>query len=1221
MAIAAVGLAPALSGLEWQPETWGRSAPVQPLAPGHSGFDLLGAGLSGVTFTNILSAQRAAENQIRLNGSGVAAGDIDGDGLCDLYFCGLENGNRLFKNLGGWRFVDVTAEAAPAAACESQYSTGAALADVDGDGALDLLVNGIGTGTRLFMNDGAGRFAEALNSGLVRRFGSTTSALADIDGDGDLDLYVANYRTSTIRSTGFAVLNIGGKRVIRPEDRDRLEYTPEGLILEHGEPDVLYLNDGKGHFTAVSWMDGRFLENGRALERPLFEWALTAAFRDINGDLAPDIYVSNDFQSPDRAWINDGTGRFRALAPLAIRHTPTFSMAVDFADVDRDGDDDFITLDMLERTHEMRLRNLAMNPPNPPAIGEGLDRPQIDRNTLQLNRGDGTYADIAQFAGLEASGWSWSVVFLDVDLDGFEDVLLTSGNLFNTQDLDANARIAAQGPFRREMIPSKLLMYPPLPQPKLLFRNRGNLTFEEIGARWGFGDFGAAQGMALADLDNDGDVDVVVNRLNAPAGLYRNETAALRVAVRLKGSPPNTRGIGAKIKVLGGPVPQSQEMICGGRYLSGDDPLRVFAAGQPTHDLRIEVTWRSSKTSLVPRARANRIYEIDEALAQSAPPPTSASATLAGGPASGQSPAWFEDVSAMLDHSHHEEFYDDFARQPLLPIKLSQLGPGATWFDLEGDGWEDLILPSGKGGKLAVFRNTGRGAFEPVPGAPFNQPVTRDQTTVLGWRTAAGHPVLLAGSANYEDGMAAGSCVRQFDLQSQRVADSLPGQFSSTGPLALGDMNGDGALELFVGGRAVPGRYPEPASSLLFRPSGTNWILDSASSAVFRSVGLVTGAVWTDLDDDARPELALACDWGPVRLFKWNGGTLQEITKAWGLDAHRGWWTGIAAGDFNRDGRMDLVVANWGLNSPHRASAEFPLRLFYGDLDGNGTLDIVEAQFDPASRKWAPSRDLKAVLMGMPFVSERFATHQSYAAASVEEIYGPRLASAKVLEVNTLASTLFLNRGETFDAVPLPKEAQFAPAFGIAVADFDGDGAEDCFLSQNFFAAQPNVPRLDAGRGLMLKGNGAGGFEVVSGQESGIAVYGEQRGCAVADYDHDGRVDLVVTQNGAGTRLFRNVTAQPGVRIRLRGPSGNPDGIGATLRFKGEPPVPRREVHAGSGYWSQNGAVQVMAAGGNAVDLEVRWPGGKLVTGNAPPGTSAIEVSFDGTFKVVDAPR
>lgn len=1194
---------------------------MQPTAPGRSGFALLGPGTTGVAFTNILSAQRAAENQIRLNGSGVAAGDVDGDGWCDLYFCGLERGNRLFKNLGGWRFVDVTAEAAPAAACENQYSTGAAFADVDGDGDLDLLVNGIGTGTRLFINDGAGRFAESLNSGLARRFGSTTLALADIDGDGDLDLYVGNYRTSTIRSTGFAVLNIGGKRVVRPEDRDRLEYTPEGLILEHGEPDALYLNDGKGRFTAVSWTDGRFLENGRALERPPFEWALTAAFRDINGDLAPDIYVSNDFHSPDRAWINDGTGRFRPLPPLAIRHTPTFSMAVDFADVDRDGDDDFITLDMLERTHEMRLRNLPMNPPNPPAIGEGVDRPQIDRNTLQLNRGDGTYASIAQFAGIEASGWSWSVVFLDVDLDGFEDVLLTSGNLFNTQDLDANARIAAHGPFRREMIPSKLLMYPPLPQPKLVFRSRGDLTFEETGARWGFGDVGAAQGMALADLDNDGDLDVVVNNLNAPAGLYRNETAAPRVAVRLKGVAPNTRGIGAKIKVLGGPVAQSQEMICGGRYLSGDDPLRVFAAGPPTNPLRIEVTWRSGKTSLVPRALADRIYEVDEAAAPAAQPPSGASPNVASAPAAGKPPAWFEDVSVMLNHSHHEESYDDFARQPLLPIKLSQLGPGATWFDLDSDGWEDLILPSGKGGNLAVFRNTGRGDFEPVPGAPFNQPVTRDQTTVLGWRTAAGHTALLAGSANYEDGLAAGSCVRQFNLQSKRIEDKLPGQFSSTGPLALGDMDGDGTLELFVGGRVVPGRYPEPASSLLFRQSGTNWILDSASSAVFRSVGLVSGAVWTDLDDDARPALALACDWGPVRLFKSSGGKLHEVTKDWGLDAHRGWWTGIAAGDFNRDGRMDLVVANWGLNSPHQASAEFPLRLFYGDLDGNGTMDIVEAQFDAATGKWVPSRDLNSVLMGMPVVSERFATHQSYAAASVEEIYGPRLASAKLLEVNTLASTLFLNHGGKFEAVALPNEAQFAPAFGIAVADFDGDGAEDCFLSQNFFATQPNVPRLDAGRGLVLKGNGAGGFEVVPGQESGIAVYGEQRGCAVADYDHDGRVDLVVTQNGAGTRLFRNATARPGVRIQLKGPPGNPDGIGAALRSKSEPPGPRREVHAGSGYWSQNAAVQVMAPGEKAVELEVRWPGGKLATVVVPPGTWAMEVSFDGKATVLNGRR
>jgi enediyne biosynthesis protein E4 len=1242
----------AAPALNWQAEPGGRSAALPVPAQGKAGFVLLGPGATGINFTNTLSGQHAAENQIRLNGSGVAAGDVDGDGWCDLYFCSLEGGNKLYRNLGNWRFVDITEEAG--VGCTNQWSTGAVFADIDGDGDLDLLVNGIGVGTRCFINDGKGHFTESTNSGLLRQFGSMSMALADIDGDGTLDLYVANYRTTTVRSTGFSVFNIGGKRVIRPEDRDRLEYTPEGLVLEHGEVDAIYLNDGQGHFTQIPWTGGTFLdEKGQPLAKPPRDWGLTVAFRDLNGDLAPDIYVSNDFQSPDRVWINDGHGHFRALATLAIRHTPTFSMAVDFADIDRDGYDDFLALDMLERTHGMQMRNMARSPSNPPAISEGQDRPQIDRNTLQRNRGDGTYAEISHYAGLEATGWSWSLCFLDVDLDGYEDVLFATGNLFNPQDLDANAQIEAHGPFRRELIPSKLLMYPPLNQPRLVFRNRGDLTFQEIGAKWGFDQVGIANGMAMADLDNDGDLDLIVNNMNSAAGLYRNESNMPRVAVRLKGLPPNTHGIGAKIKFLGGPVPQSQEMICGGRYLSGDDAMRVFAAGNLTNDLRIEVAWRSGRRSTIEHARANREYEIEEAGASVGRDRSSAisdrssvisdrssvisdqssvindQSSVVSHPSSvvsGQTPRagqnsrttdhgqsttpWLQDVSDLIAHTHCETAFDDFSRQPLLPNKLSQLGPGVSWFDVDADGWEDLIIGSGRGGQLAVYRNDGQGGFRKLDGAPFSQAVTRDQSSVLGWRKPNGETVLLAGSANYEDGLAVGSCVRQYDLKASKVVDTLPGQPSSTGPLALGDMDGAGVLDLFVGGRVLAGQYPAPASSLLFRSSGGQWTLNETDTQALQRVGLVSGAVWSDLDGDGLPELVLACEWGPLRVFSRKQGKLREITGRWGLDRFVGWWTGVTVGDFDGDGRLDLVASNWGLNTSYRASPDFPRRLYYTDFDGNGTLDLVESYFDQSVQKWVPTRDLDAMAAAMPFLRDRFSTHRTYSEAGVQEIFGDKLASAKLLEANTLASMVFLNRGDHFEAVPLPPEAQFSPAFGITVADFDGDGKEDIVLSQNFFATQPQTPRNDAGRGLLLKGDGTGHFTAVPGQESGLRVYGEQRGCACADYDHDGRVDLVLTQNGAATKLFHNSTAKPGLRVRLSGPAGNPEGIGAAIQLKFHGYVgPLRELHSGSGYWSQDGAVQVMATPEPPVEIEVRWPGGKRTATTIP--ANARELSID----------
>jgi len=1205
--------------LEWKPVADGvRFASVIPVGAGRDGFSTMPSGVTGISFSNLLADASAAANQVLQNGSGVALGDIDGDGWCDLYLCRLEGPNALYRNLGDWKFEEVTARAG--VACDGDMSTGATLADLDGDGDLDLLINSVGAGTRCFFNDGKGLFRES-NSGLQRRLGSMSMALGDIDGDGDLDLYVANYRTTTVRSTGIQVLNINGRRSVRPQDRDQLEITSDGRLLEHGERDALYLNDGKGGFTAVSWTDGRFVdEDGKALTDVPRDWGLSVMMRDINGDDAPDLYVCNDFWTPDRIWLNGGKGRFRALPRLAMRNSSAFSMGVDFGDLNRDGFDDFVVLDMLSRDHSRRMRQRGMTGE---ATGSSMtieDRPQVERNTFFVNRGDGTYAELAQLAGVRASEWSWGVVFLDVDLDGYEDILITTGHDFDTQDADTSVRLNQLGP-RAGKASETLLHYPHLFTPCVAFRNRGDLTFEETGSRWGFDAIGVSHGMALGDLDNDGDLDVVVNRLNAPVGLHRNDSTAPRVGVRLKGRGPNTRGVGAKIRLTGGPVAQSQEMISGGRYLSGDDAMRMFAAANARESVRLEVTWRNGSRSVLSNVTANRVYEIDEASSLVAAP-TIATKSV---------PPLFEDVSRILGHSHRDEPFNEFARQSLLSRMLSQSGPGVSWFDFDDDGFEDLAIGTGRGGTWGLFRNDGRGGFTVPTNAALLQPAANDLPMLVGTGNPADGPSFWAAYSVYESGATNLPAAIGFRGEPGGTAGKfeVPNLGGSPGPLAVADVDGDGDLDLFVGGRCVPGRYPDAPPSRLYLWQGGN---SPVLAQEWRDAGMVSGAIFSDLNADGFPELILACDWGPIRIFRNEHGKLVAWDPPVSVDAQRstsnaqlstlnqltGWWNGVTTADFDGDGQLDIVASNWGRNHAHQDFARDELRLYYGDIAGRGAMEMVEAYVEPSRKRIAPVRSLDSLAQAMPFILERMRSYQAYGEASLADILGERLKSCRELRVNWLDSTVFLARSNRFEARSLPGEAQWSPAFGICAADFDGDGFQDLALAQNFFGVESETSRHDAGRGLMLKGDGKGGFTAMSGKESGIEVYGEQRGLAAADFDGDGRVDLALAQNSAATRLYRNARGVPGLRVRLRGPTGNPRGIGAAITVRiGGRVAAIREVKAGSGYWSQDSAVQVIPSLPPPATLSVRWPGGRETTVSLPARAIEVEVDISGKMRVV----
>lgn len=1172
-----------------------------------AGFTLVTNATSGIRFTNAVATQLLVQNRNFMLGSGVALGDYDGDDWPDIYFCAIDGSNRLYRNLGDWKFEDVTS--ASGLACANWHSTGACFADLDGDGHLDLLVSTLGRGVHCFMGDGHGGFREmTAEAGLTSNTGSMTMALADVDGDGDLDLYVANYGEMSIlhSSQGRApIKREGDKWVVTGPYGKRLTYI-DGRIEEIGEPDALYLNDGKGHFRAVPWNSEFFLDEAGKPLPELWDFGLSAQMRDINDDGFPDIYVCNDFKTPDRFWLNDGCGHFRLAPPFALRHQSFASMGVDFADIDRDGRLDFMVVEMLSRENGRRIRSVSGAQLQPGAPGKFDDRPEVNQNTLFWNRGDGTYAEIARMSGVEASEWSWQPVFIDVDLDGFEDILIANGNAYDTQDRDTMARVMALGKTSPEQSRSNILLAPRLPTRMVAFHNKGNLTFEEKSASWGFGVNTVSQGIALADLDRDGALDVVVNCFDAPPLLYRNVSSAPRLAVRLRGRAPNLNGIGAKISVFAAGLPtQKQEIVAGGRYLSGDDMMRVFAAGSATNRLSVEVAWRGGARSLLTNLQPNLIYEIDEATAPLAAPPEPLAVS---GPL-------FVDVSDRIHHTHFEDQYNDFDTQPLLPKRLSQAGPALAWFDVDHDGFDDLVVGSGKGGRLAVLLADSEGAFRDA--IPTNAPVLPDDVVgFAGWAVADGRAVLLTALARYENpGLNAPVIALEWNVAAGPVGagpvrEITPGG-GSTGAIAVTDMDGDGDLDVFVGGNCLAAGYPKAGPSRIFRHEQTGLVLDRDNSAIVQKVGLVNGAVWSDLNGDGFPDLILACEWGPVRVFISDRGRLRDATTQLGLAGFRGWWQGVTTGDFDGDGRMDIAAANWGLNGGVSASPKIPLRLYYGLAPGSTRIDLLESRYAPELGAEAPVRSLSDLVPAFA-AFETFSSHEAFSSKTIPALL-KLLPECEMAEATTLASAVFLNRGDHFEMAPLPSEAQFAPAFSVHVADCDGDGADDIFLSQNFFGTRADWTRCDGGRGLWLRGDGQGGFKPLPGDVSGVRAYGEQRGAALCDYNHDGRVDLALSQNGAQTMLYENSGAKPGLRVRLQGPPGNPSGYGAIVRLEfASGPGPAREIHAGSGYRSQDSATLVMARPTAPKAIYVAWSGGAKTRVELPADARDVVVTSQG---------
>lgn len=1177
---------------------------------GEPGFTQMQGRSSGIRFENEVSDSTLVGNRMLAQGAGVALGDVDGDGLADIFFAKTQGCSALYKNLGNWKFEDVT-KAAGVGACD-RHSTGAALVDIDGDGDLDLVLLATTGPNAIFVNDGKGHFTEHRDLGLdATGKGGTTITMADVDGDGYLDLYVANYKPYSVydtippqeRSFNQLVRQVGpGKFVVVQHQKDyKIVNRPDmgGMNLTaRGEPDDFYHND-HGKFARVPLTGGLFKDaSGQPLAEDPESFTLGAKFADLNGDGWPDLYVANDFEDPDLLFLNDGHGGFVRAGWTAQRQISNSSMGVDIGDVNGDGIPDIFETDMLSNdTHRLKTE-MPTHTALPKKPGDVETQLQQQRNTLFINRGDGTFAEVGAFAGVAASGWSWSTMFMDVDLDGRQDILIANGHPWDVMDADTQERL--QNRLTSVQWQHEKWEYPALKLKSVAFRNRGDLTFEDVSDKWGFAAGNAiSHAIAAADLDGDGDLDVVVNRLGSPSLVLRNNTSAPRVAVRLRGDAPNTQAVGARIVLRGGAVPmQEREVEAGGLYLSHSDYETSFAMGT-SPAATLEITWRDGRRTTLQDVRPNRLYEITQAGAQAK-----------SGADTARAHPLFEDVTAQLGgHTHVDSAFDDWDRQFLLPNSMSQFGPGVAWFDYDRDGREDLIVGSGRGGKLGVFHNDGKRL---VPQPSQGPAASVDFTGIVGLAQGSTSRIL-AGESNWENAPTVASAV-SVDASARGVATTadpiLPPAPWTMGPIALGDYDGDGKLDLFVGGRAIPGAYPEPASSGLFKNDGSKFVLDSANTALVRNFGLVSAASFADMNGDGHPDLIIAREWDSIVLLLNDGhGKFTEAPASCGLEKWTSRWNGIAVGDLDGDGKLDIVATSWGRNTFSPADSANPLVMFYGPFGASKEEEVLLAKRDARLGGLAPLNSYPRVRIAVAGIPSRLSTFAAYADATVEKVLGPSMSVAKQKSIITLDNMVFLNRGDHFDAIPMPIDAQLAPAFYAGVADFDGDGNEDVFLSQNFFPTAVGTPRYDEGRGLLLEGDGKGGLAPMTGMQSGLMIYGDQRGAAFADYDADGRLDLVVSQNASPTRLFHNTGAKPGLRVRLKGDAWNPDGIGAQVRLVyGDRMGPVQEVQAGSGYWSENGAVQVFGLSGTPTAVWVRWPGGKESRITVPVGAREVVV-------------
>ncbi len=1076
-------------------------------------FTSLPSSSTGIDFENSLTETEAfniIEYLYFNNGAGIAAGDINNDGLVDLYFSANQLGNRLYLNKGNLKFEDITEPSGVAGS--GDWSTGVTMADVNGDGLLDIHVCNVGdykglTGhNQLFINLGDLTFREESAAyGLDFTGFSTQAAFFDYDLDGDLDMYLLNHSVHTSRSYGMSDLR---------KDED----------VRAG--DRLYRNDA-----TVSGSIFHEVTAEAGIYRSQIGYGLGVNTSDINNDGYPDIYVSNDFHENDYLYINNGDGTFSEQLTAMIAHTSRSSMGNDVADFNNDGLADIMVLDMLPDDQQIlkqsgtedELELFRMK------LQYGY-APQYVHNTLQLNLGDGKFSEIARLAGVHSTDWSWSALFCDLDNDGWKDLFVTSGIYRRPNDLDYVNYLTGGNRYASTVNNDSLsdrALYERMPlQPDInhLFRNNGDLSFTSMEEAWGIDTPDYSNGSTYADLDNDGDLELVINNINGPASIYRNNAERMPdrhfLKLELSGSVLNQAGIGARVIIFAGGQQQMAQLYATRGFMSSTSDHLHFGLGSDTLVDSLTVCWPGLLEQKLFNVKADQTIQLDISNARAAVPNTEP----------GAPETIFSSVSIPgLDYRHRENDWEDLDREALIPANLSAEGPALAVGDVDGDGLEDIFVGSATDQVSQLFIQLPGGSFsalaqpallsdrytEDVDAAFFDAEGDGDLDLYLvrgGSEEFTGSPIL-ADRLLLNDGQG------HFE---HSPPGSIPLLMQNSSCVRPADFDGDGDMDLFLGTRSIPGAYGISPEQFLLENNGSGRFipLPPERLGTLHKAGMVTDACWVDHDQDGDPDLVVVGTWMNVSLYSNNKGSFTDISSSAGLGETSGWWNCIGTADLDMDGDMDLIGGNHGLNSMLKASVEEPVELWLNDFDNNGIPDpIISSYHDGSSYPIASLDELKRQIIG---VDQIYPSYASYGGQTVADIFGEDLMTKSLRKQATqFESAIFINKGDgTYETRPLPMEAQFSPIRDFLVGDFDKDGIPDLLLAGNNYSTRPSLGRQDASFGWLMLGNNSFEYETLWPAESGFSLAGDMRKMHLIEIEEEAFI-LTLPNNGT-IQLFKH---------------------------------------------------------------------------------------------------